>query len=110
MSAGAGYVGIENRKEIREDEHLSKVIYRINKKKGADRKREAALYKEPVKHLEYIRQPKRERELEYRKPKVRSKVEHIFYTVKWLLSGKWRTGDLRRTRRGCICCLRARTC
>ena len=35
-----------------------------------------------MKHFEYIRQPKRERELEYMKPKVRSKVEHIFYIVK----------------------------
>ena len=82
VNAGAGYGGIENRKEIQEDEHLSKAEYRVNKKKEADRKREAALYKEPVKHLDYIRQPNRERELEYMKPKVRSKVEHIFYIVK----------------------------
>ena len=78
------YVGIEKRKEIREDEHLPKVEYRINKKKGADRKREAAVYKEPMKHLEYIGQPKWEREIEYMKSKVRSKVEHIFYIVKRL--------------------------
>ena len=82
VNAGAGYGGIEKRKEIREDEHLSKAEYRINKKKGAERKREAALYKEPMKHLDYIGQPNWERELEYMKPKVRSKVEHIFYIVK----------------------------
>jgi IS5 family transposase len=76
--------GIENRKEIKEDEHLSKVEYRINKKKGAERKREAALYKEPLKHLDYIGQPKWEREIEYMKSKVRSKAEHIFYLVKRL--------------------------
>jgi hypothetical protein len=38
----AGYAGIENRKEAREDEHLSKIEYRINKKKGAEKKRESA--------------------------------------------------------------------
>jgi IS5 family transposase len=48
VNAGAGYTGIERRKEIREDEHLSEVTYRINKKKGMARKREAALYKEPM--------------------------------------------------------------
>jgi IS5 family transposase len=84
VNAGAGYAGIENRKEICEDEHLSKTDYRINKKKGAERKQEAALYKEPMKHLEYIGEPKREREIEYMKSKVRSKAEHIFYLVKRL--------------------------
>ena len=42
VNADAGYGGIENRKEIQEDGHLSKADYRVNKKKGADRKREAA--------------------------------------------------------------------
>ena len=42
---------------------MSKVEYGINQKKGAERKREAALYKEPMNHLEYIGQPKWEREL-----------------------------------------------
>jgi IS5 family transposase len=73
----AGYAGIEKRKEIREDEHLSKAVYRINRKKGGPRKREAAVYKEPVKHLEYIGQPNWDKEIEYLKPKVRSKAEHI---------------------------------
>ena len=53
VNADAGYVGIENRKEIREDEHLSKVEYRVNSKKGAARKREAAVYKEVMKHLDW---------------------------------------------------------
>ena len=35
VNVGAGYGGIENRKEIQEDEHLSKAEYRINKKKEA---------------------------------------------------------------------------
>jgi IS5 family transposase len=84
VNADAGYAGIEKREEIREDEHLSKVEYRINRKKGAMRKREAALYKEPVKHLEYIGQPNWDKKIEYLKSKVRSKVEHIFYIVKRL--------------------------
>jgi IS5 family transposase len=58
------------------------VEWRINKRKGVDRKREVALYKEPVKHLEYFGQPQWEREIEYMKSKVRSKGEHIFYRVK----------------------------
>ena len=45
VNADAGYVGIENRKEIREDEHLSKVEYRVNSKKGEARKWEAAVYR-----------------------------------------------------------------
>jgi IS5 family transposase len=80
----AGYAGIEKRKEIREDEHLSKAAYRINRKKGGLRKREAAVYKEPMKHLEYIGQPNWDKETEYLKSKVRSKAEHIFYIVKRL--------------------------
>jgi IS5 family transposase len=84
VNGDAGFWGIEKRQEIREDEHRSKVSYRINQKKGALRKREAAVYKEPMKHLEYIGQPNWEREIEYMKSKVRSKVEHIFYIVKRL--------------------------
>jgi IS5 family transposase len=84
VNADAGYVGIEKRKEIAENERLSKVEYRINRKKGELRKREAAIYKEPEKHLEYIGQPQWEREIEYKKSKVRSKAEHIFYIIKGL--------------------------
>jgi IS5 family transposase len=40
------------------------------------------VYKEPVKHLEYIGQPNRDKEIAYLKSKVRSKAEHIFYRVK----------------------------
>jgi IS5 family transposase len=82
VNADAGYVGVEKREEIKNDGHLSKVEYRINKRKGAARKREEALYKEPMKHLGYIGQPNWEEHIEYLKSKVRSKVEHIFYIVK----------------------------
>jgi IS5 family transposase len=84
VNADAVYGGIERRKEIKEDEHLAKIEYRINQKKGSARKRETALYKEPMKHLEYIGQPNWDKEIEYMKSKVRSKVEHIFYIVKRL--------------------------
>ncbi|MDR2793216.1 MAG: hypothetical protein LBB61_06070 [Treponema sp.] len=40
------------------------------------------MHKEPVKHLKYIGQPNREREIEYLKPNVRGKVEPTFYIVK----------------------------
>jgi hypothetical protein len=73
-----GFTGIENQKEIREGGHLSKAEYRISKKKGTDMKREAALYKDPVKHLDYTGQPDWKREIEYMKPKGHSKAEHIF--------------------------------
>jgi IS5 family transposase len=84
VNADAGYVGIEKREEIKNDEHLSKVDYRVNKRKGADRKREKAVYKEPMKHLDYIAQPDWDKQIEYLKSKVRSKVEHSFYLVKRL--------------------------
>jgi hypothetical protein len=54
VNANTGYTGIEKREEIKKDEQVSKVEWRINKGKGADRKHEAALYKEPMKHLEYF--------------------------------------------------------
>jgi IS5 family transposase len=54
VNADAGYTRIEKREEIKKDKHVSKVEWRINKRKGVDRKYEAALYKEPMKHLEYF--------------------------------------------------------
>ena len=80
VNVDEGFVGIE----IRTNEHLSKIKYGVNEKKGAERKREAWLYKEPMKHLKWIGEPKREQEIEYLKSKGRSKVEHIFYIEKGL--------------------------
>jgi IS5 family transposase len=57
VNGGAGYAGIEERKEVKNDEHLFKIEYRINKRKGADRKRRDALLSKPMKHLDYIAQP-----------------------------------------------------
>ena len=87
---------------------MSKVEYRIHKKKGAERKREAALYQEPMKHLEYIGQPKWEREIEYMKSKVRSKEEHILYIVKRVLGyRKTVYRGLAKNTAGYTCCLPA---
>jgi IS5 family transposase len=53
VNADAGYTGREKR-EIQKDEHLADIDYRINKKKGADRKREKKVFEEPMSHLRYI--------------------------------------------------------
>jgi IS5 family transposase len=34
VNGDAGYAGIEEREKIKNDEHLSKIDYRINKRKG----------------------------------------------------------------------------
>jgi IS5 family transposase len=54
VNGDARYVGIEEREEIKNDEHLSKIDYRINKRKGADKKRRDALLSKPMAHLDYI--------------------------------------------------------
>ena len=82
VNADAGSTGIEKREEIQGDKHLSEIDYRINKRKGADTRRDDAVLKDPMNHLEYIGQPNWDRQIEYQKSKVRSKVEHVFYTVK----------------------------
>jgi IS5 family transposase len=69
---------------MREDGQRSGVECRINKKKGADRKREKEVCGDPVGHLEYIGQPNWDRITEGQKSKVRSKAEHMFGTVKGL--------------------------
>ena len=48
------------------------------------RKREKALYREVMDHLDYAAQPEWEERIEYLKSKVRSKVEHNFYIIKHL--------------------------
>jgi IS5 family transposase len=82
VNGDAGYTGIENREEIQHDDHKSKVDFRINKRKGADKKRKEKLLREPMNHLEYIGQPDWDGHIEYMKSKVRSKVEHVFAVVK----------------------------
>jgi IS5 family transposase len=84
VNGDAGYAGVERREEIREDEHLSKVEWRINERKGGRRKREKALYREAMNHLDYVARPNWEDKIEYLKSKVRSKIEHNFYIIKHL--------------------------
>ena len=51
VNGDAGYLGIEKRGEIRESGHLSGVEWRINRRKGRDRKREKELYQKAMEHL-----------------------------------------------------------
>jgi hypothetical protein len=39
VNGDAGYTGIEEREKIKNDVRLSKIGYRINRRKGADEKR-----------------------------------------------------------------------
>jgi IS5 family transposase len=82
VNANAGYMGIEKSKEIQKDNHLAGVDYRINRRKGAGRKRDIKVYKDPTGHLGYIGQPDWDGHIEYMQSKVRCKVEHVFAVVK----------------------------
>jgi IS5 family transposase len=84
FNGDAGYTGIEGRDEVKNDEHLSKIEYRINSRKGSSNKRKDKLYKDAMNHLDYIAQPDWDAHIEYLKSKVRCKVEHIFAIVKGL--------------------------
>jgi len=65
----SGYLGVEKRPEIVNDEHLSQVEFRINR-------RPKSLPKVSENSIDW------EREIEKRKSSVRSKVEHIFRIIK----------------------------
>jgi IS5 family transposase len=82
VNGDAGYAGIEERAGIKNDEHLSEIDYSINKRKGADRKRHDKLPGNPMKHLDYIAQPARDKHIEYMKSKVRCKAGHAFAIIK----------------------------
>jgi IS5 family transposase len=84
VNGDAGYIGIEKRGEVTGDEDLSRIQWRINRRKGKDQAREVKLYKEAMKHLEYVGQPRWDERAEYLKSKVRSKIEHNFYIIKHL--------------------------
>ena len=66
----AGYLGIQKRPEITDDENKSKIDYRINQRPG--------------KVLRFAEGPDRDwfRYEEYRKSSVRCKVEHAFHIIK----------------------------
>ena len=66
----AGYLGIQKRPEIADDELKSKIDFRINQRPG--------------KLLNFAEGPDRDwyRNEEYRKSSVRCKVEHVFHIIK----------------------------
>lgn len=65
----AGYLGIEKRPEVQNDEHLSKIKYRINRRPGR-------LKKVSDNAIDW------DRYIENRKSSVRCKVEHCFRLIK----------------------------
>lgn len=65
----SGFLGIEKREEIKADEHLSKIEYRINK-------RPSQLPKISGNFINW------DRYIEYRKSSIRSKIEHAFKIIK----------------------------
>jgi IS5 family transposase len=67
VNVDAGYM----RDEIQKDEHLTYVDYRINKRKGDNRKQDDKVYKDPMSHLGYIGQPDRA----YRIHEVKSQAQ-----------------------------------
>jgi len=66
----AGYLGIQKRPEIIEDEHMSGIDYRINQRPGKVR----GLAEGPARDWFWHE--------EYRKSSVRAKVEHAFHIIK----------------------------
>ena len=66
----SGYTGIQNRDEIQNDEHLSKVDFRIAKRPSS--RKTTAKY----------RGINWEKQIEHQKSSVRCKVEHVFLIVK----------------------------
>jgi IS5 family transposase len=66
----AGYVGIEKRKEIKDDPVKSQIEYRINRRLGAMRRASTSISNQWDRHIEN------------RKSSVRSKIEHVFRIVK----------------------------
>jgi hypothetical protein len=69
---------------MREDGHLSGTECRINKKKGADRKREKEACGDPVNHFDHTGEPNWDHITEGQKSKAESKAEHIFGIAKGL--------------------------
>ena len=66
----SGYLGLPERKEVRSDDHLSDIEYRINKRPSS------------LKNTDEYDGINWDKEIEHRKSSVRCKVEHIFLIVK----------------------------
>jgi IS5 family transposase len=82
MYGDNGYQGIERRPDTQGNGQLPGTGCRINRKKGADRKREKEICGDALKHLEYRGELKRDRIEEGLKSKVRSKAEHMLGIIK----------------------------
>jgi IS5 family transposase len=82
VNGNAGYTGIEEREKIKNDKPLSKTGCRINRRKGADKKRRDKLLSSLMKHPGYVAQPEWDKHYEYMKSKVRCKVEYVFAVIK----------------------------
>ena len=65
----SGYLGVQKRSEIQQNEHFSKVDFRINR-------RPKSLPKVSDHAIDW------ERYIEHRKSSIRSKVEHVFRIIK----------------------------
>ena len=70
MYGDSGYLGVEKQEKVKEDEHLSKVEFRINNRPSS------------MKTSKEYKGINFEKEIEHRKSSVRCKVEHIFLIVK----------------------------
>ena len=66
----SGYLGIENQDRVKEDDHLSKIDYRINKRPSS------------LKITDSYTGINWDKEIERRKSSVRCRVEHAFLIVK----------------------------
>ena len=68
--ADSGYLGVPKQEAVLEDEHLSSIEYRINKRPSS------------LKTTDVYTGINWEKEIEHRKSSVRCKVEHVFLIVK----------------------------
>lgn len=66
----SGYLGISKREEVRQNEHLSSIDYRINRRPSQ------------IKTPDSYPGINWDKDIEHRKSSVRSKVEHVFLIVK----------------------------
>lgn len=70
MYGDSGYLGVPDQEEVKKDEHLSKIEYRINKRPSS------------IKCPDSYQGINWDKKIEHGKSSVRSKVEHVFLIVK----------------------------
>ena len=87
----SGYLGVQKRSEIQQNEHFSKVDFRINR-------RPKSLPKVSDHAIDW------ERYIEHRKSSIRSKVEHVFRIIKCQFGyKKSRLPRIKEKRKSFIC-------